>query len=230
MTHQRGARHSRHRPAIRFLWHPGTRDIFSGYGLVIGPSFLVGMVMVDRPKPVDPAWLVVIERTFGSYQLAVMTQSGERGIVCQMLIAKESTSYLRSLPYPRIGALRDALLPLLDQPPAASLSLTWHPASQCWVSEIIPGILPLFPLGRVVATPGALRALENAGQEPEEFLNRHVYGDWGEVPEEDKRENETSLHHGWRILSAYTTRAGEQIWVITEADRSATTFLLPSEY
>ena len=88
---------------------------------------------------------------------------------------------------------------------------------------------PLFPLGQVVATPGALQAFENAGQEPEEFLNRHDRGDWGEVSDEDKQENEFSVQQGFRILSAYTTSAGERIWIITEADRSATTILLPEE-
>jgi hypothetical protein len=87
-----------------------------------------------------------------------------------------------------------------------------------------------FPLGRVGATPGALRALEQAGQMPAEFLDRHMNGDWGDVPEEDKQENEFSVAHGLRILSAYTTSAGEKIWIITEADRSSTTILLPSEY
>jgi len=87
-----------------------------------------------------------------------------------------------------------------------------------------------FPLGRVVATPGALRALEKAEQLPAEFLDRHVNGDWGDVPDADKQENEVSVEQGFRILSAYTTSAGEKIWVLTEADRSATTILLPSEY
>jgi hypothetical protein len=63
-----------------------------------------------------------------------------------------------------------------------------------------------------------------------EFLDRHVNGDWGEVPEADKQANEVSVEHGLRILSAYTTSAGDQIWILTEADRSATTILLPSEY
>ena len=89
---------------------------------------------------------------------------------------------------------------------------------------------PLFPLGQVVATPGALQALENAGQEPEEFLNRHDRGDWGEVSEADKQENEFSVQRGFRVLSAYTTSAGDRLWIITEADRSATTILLPDEY
>jgi hypothetical protein len=87
-----------------------------------------------------------------------------------------------------------------------------------------------FPLGRVGATPGALRALEQAEQLPAEFLDRHVNGDWGDVPEADKQENEFSVEQGFRILSAYTTSAGEKIWILTEADRSATTILLPSEY
>jgi len=90
--------------------------------------------------------------------------------------------------------------------------------------------MALFPLGQVVATQGALRALQKAEQEPQEFLNKHVNGDWGDVPEEDRQENEFSIQRGLRILSAYTTSAGEHIWVITEADRSATTILLPSEY
>ena len=88
----------------------------------------------------------------------------------------------------------------------------------------------LFPLGRIVATPGALQALEAAEQQPAEFLDRHVSGDWGELDEEDKRENEFSVRNGLRILSAYTTNTGEKIWIITEADRSATTLLLPEEY
>jgi hypothetical protein len=87
-----------------------------------------------------------------------------------------------------------------------------------------------FPLGRVVATPGALSALEKAEQLPAEFLDRHVNGDWGEVPDADKQENEFSVEQGLRILSAYTTGAGDTIWILTEADRSATVLMLPEEY
>ena len=88
----------------------------------------------------------------------------------------------------------------------------------------------LFSLGQVVATPGALRALEDSEQSPADFLGRHVTGDWGELPEEDCKENELSLKNGFRILSAYRLRSGKKIWVITEADRSATTIPLPEEY
>jgi hypothetical protein len=63
-----------------------------------------------------------------------------------------------------------------------------------------------------------------------EFIYRHVQGDWGAVSEDDKRENDRAVQHGDRILSAYTTSTGERLWVITKADRSATTLLLPEEY
>src|SRR5262245_27228169 len=86
------------------------------------------------------------------------------------------------------------------------------------------------PLGRVVARPGALGALEKAEQLPAEFLDRHVNGDWGEVPDTDKQENELSVEQGFRILSAYTTSAGDKIWILTEADRSATILMLLEDY
>jgi hypothetical protein len=90
---------------------------------------------------------------------------------------------------------------------------------------------PLFPLGQVVATPGALAALEKAGQQPQDFLARHVHGDWGDLCDEDRNENRLSLEQGCRLLSSYRTCAGDtKVWVITEADRSVTTILLPEEY
>ncbi len=89
---------------------------------------------------------------------------------------------------------------------------------------------PAFELGQIVATPGALAALRKAGQQPGEFLARHVNGDWGEVPPEDIKENQFSLKHGFRLLSAYHTSAGDKLWVITEADRSSTCVLLSDEY
>jgi hypothetical protein len=81
-----------------------------------------------------------------------------------------------------------------------------------------------------VATPGALEALVEAGERPATLLKRHLTGDWGEVDEHDRRENERSLAEGCRLLSAYTLSTGAKLWIITEADRSSTTLLLPSEY
>ena len=87
-----------------------------------------------------------------------------------------------------------------------------------------------FAPGQIVATPGALAALQEAGDRPADLLRRHLSGDWGEVDEHDRRENEYSLQHGLRLLSAYTLADGTKLWIITEADRSSTTLLLPSEY
>jgi hypothetical protein len=85
------------------------------------------------------------------------------------------------------------------------------------------------PLGRIVATPGALKLLEEYGEVPLRYLARHRSEDWGEIDEHDRRENELSLKYGWRILSSYPV--GEQtLWIITEADRALTTILLPEEY
>lgn len=88
----------------------------------------------------------------------------------------------------------------------------------------------LFPLGRTLATPGALEALERSGQDAGEFLSRHQQGDWGDLSADDKRENDYSVDKRLRIFSAYQTSKGEKLWVITEANRSVTTILLPSEY
>jgi hypothetical protein len=88
----------------------------------------------------------------------------------------------------------------------------------------------VFELGQILATPGALAALQKAGQAPTDFLARHVACDWGDLSEEDQNENDYSLENGFRLLSSYRTNAGDKLWIITEADRSATTLLLPEEY
>ena len=90
---------------------------------------------------------------------------------------------------------------------------------------------PLFSLGRLVATPGALTLLAGVGENPSGLLARHQVGDWGEVPPDDARENELSVLHGFRILSSYQVGGVDQrVWIITEADRSSTCILLPEEY
>lgn len=85
-----------------------------------------------------------------------------------------------------------------------------------------------FPLGRLVATPNALERIPN----PEILaaLQRHLTGDWGDVDEHDRKENELSLKEGFRLLSVYRSARGVKFWIITEADRSATTVLLPEDY
>jgi hypothetical protein len=85
------------------------------------------------------------------------------------------------------------------------------------------------PLGRVMATPGALKLLLEAGGHPFDLLSRHATGDWGELCAFDRCQNQIALHNGYRVLSSYPIWT-ERVWVITEADRSVTTILLPEEY
>lgn len=99
--------------------------------------------------------------------------------------------------------------------------LKTHPPSE-------PAPDSLFSLGDVVATPGVLRTVPFA--EREAALARHARGDWGDIPPEDRAENEEALREGYRLFSAYRTAAGEKLCVITEDDRSVTTLLLPDEY
>lgn len=87
---------------------------------------------------------------------------------------------------------------------------------------------PRFPLGSVVATPGALEAL--GATDILKGLLRHADGDWGDLDPHDRRENDLSLESGWRLLSAYTAVDSTRFWIITEADRSSTCVLLPDEY
>ena len=92
------------------------------------------------------------------------------------------------------------------------------------------GDRPLFSLGRMLATPGALDALAAAEASAATYLGRHVRGDWGDLDDEDRQANVLALRCGERLLSAYRLPTGERVWIITEWDRSATTVLLPSDY
>ena len=85
-----------------------------------------------------------------------------------------------------------------------------------------------FALGRTVITRGALDALE--GEDVQAGIARHASGDWGDLCPEDQQANDDALRVGARLLSAYHTDCGRKFWIITEADRSATTVLLPEEY
>jgi hypothetical protein len=96
-------------------------------------------------------------------------------------------------------------------------------------------LAPKFPLGQIVATPGALEAMQASGQTPDFFLDQHVTGNWGEVDEVDRALNDQALVDGSRLLSVYRTLRGVKLYVITEAtddsgQRAVTTLLLPEEY
>jgi hypothetical protein len=132
----------------------------------------------------------------------------------------ETLEYFNQSELEQIAALQDSTL---------ASDATFAP---CRLSEVLkrergPAKVPL---GQVVATPGAIAALEHAGEQPLSFLRRHSHGEWGELDADDIAENEFSLVNNLRLLSAYTLRDGTRTWIITEADRSATTILLPSEY
>ena len=89
----------------------------------------------------------------------------------------------------------------------------------------------LFKLGWLVATPGALRAIEENNVDTWSLLQRHVNGDWGCIPEEDRLENRLAVEKGYRVMSSYPlNEQGDKLWIITEADRSSTCLLLPEEY
>ena len=85
-----------------------------------------------------------------------------------------------------------------------------------------------FPFGRIVATPNVLTSIPN--DEILKALSKHLQGDWGTLEAEDKNENERALKHGGRLFSAYQSSRNEKFWIITEADRSVTTILLPEDY
>jgi len=85
-----------------------------------------------------------------------------------------------------------------------------------------------FQLGRVVITPNALGQLTPA--DIQLGLQRHQAGDWGDLGEEDWKENDTAVHTGLRLLSSYRSAGGVTFWIITEANREATTLLMPDDY
>lgn len=89
---------------------------------------------------------------------------------------------------------------------------------------------PRFPMGRPVITPAAEAALHSVGTHPIRLLARHLHGDWGNIPVEDQAANELALLTGKRLLSSYDLEGGGKVWIITEADRSVTTILLPDDY
>jgi hypothetical protein len=87
-----------------------------------------------------------------------------------------------------------------------------------------------FALGQTITTPGALKVLAANGRAPAEFLDRHARGDWGQLSASDAQLNDAAIEYADRIMSAYDLADGGRVWVITEADRSRTCVLLPSEY
>ena len=172
-------------------------------------------------------------------------------MLCHMRIAPESLALVSTLDDPLSERLRIALTPLLTRSPQPHLQLQWRAAERVWLSQLngecsvlhnghthahgdgltpSPVGRPLFSLGEVVATTGALDALVEANAAALDFLVRHRHGDWGDLDAEDRQANEHAVHEGMRILSAYHLSTSVKLWFITEHDRSVTTLLLLSEY
>lgn len=140
------------RGVLYYLGHPGT-NIFSGYGVTMDPDRadrLVGLLMVDRPHPVNPTWLQLLLDTYGECQLYPMTASGERGLACQMHIEPDSVPYLQQIMGDKSRRLQAAMGPLLAKPPAPTLSLRWDGEKQLWTSrlaasnELLPEVRQVF--------------------------------------------------------------------------------------
>ena len=91
-------------------------------------------------------------------------------------------------------------------------------------------ITPLFDPGHVGFTVAARAAIRASGDSPWDILTRHITGNWGDLDDHDKAENDYALNRPLRLFSQYSLSNGQPLWIITEADRSATTFLLPEEY
>ena len=91
-------------------------------------------------------------------------------------------------------------------------------------------ITPLFPLGEVVSTPGALEAMQAANVSPLALLHRHLRGDWGDLDKHDKQLNDIAVNDGGRIFSAYNIGNNQRLWIITEANRASTCLLKPEDY
>ncbi len=153
---------------LLYLWHPETKDTFSGYGLTLEPdrkNQLVGILMIDRPSQAEPKWLEAVLETYGECLLVPMTATGERGLICQMEIEEDSLPHLRRFPSEISEAIQNALEALLEEPPAPKLRLRWDEETQLWHSEFA-GINELPPDIREVFEKmgyGCLAAETNVG-------------------------------------------------------------------
>ena len=113
-----------------------------------------------------------------------------------------------------------------DSDEGGDFELTVQPTKQRYIAAD----RPLFQLGQLLSTPGALKVMADNDVDPFSLVQRHVRGDWGVVCASDGKANEDAIRYGDRLLSSYLMKSGAVVWVITEFDRSTTTFLLPSDY
>lgn len=225
-------------PTIYGLWHKDGR-MFSAYAMSTVPDtveHLTGVLMVDRPEKIDPTRLGLWGIMYGKFDLLPMASDGAHGIACNMFIHPDSQQYVRPFAPSASRAFYAVINNFLAIPPNIDFTMRWDEERGLWASE--PRIYPdgdrpgkpRFLLGDIVATIGATNAIIETAADPTILLRRHITGDWGELCDEDKAENEYSVKHGYRILSRYSFSNGQALYIITESDRSVTTLLLPEEY
>ena len=174
------------------LYHPGTNDTFSGYGLVMAddqPGHLTGILMVDRPFPANPDWLECIYDAFGECDLVPMTARGERGLVCQMHIEPDSLQHLRRFA-PALGQpLQEGLQPLLEEPPAPALALRWDGDRHVWLSEMVvrndlpPAVREVFERSgygclAVESSRGIVHVCHASDEDIDNFVDKPVEARW----------------------------------------------------
>ncbi len=180
------------RGQLWYLHHPGSVDTFSGYGLNIESNrknWLAGILMVDRPRSADPSWLQDIQDTFGECQLVPMTATGERGLVCQMEIDEDSLPHLSPFRSEISDAIQEALEPLLEEPPAPKLRLSWDEESLLWqsefagINELLPEIREVFEktgYGCLAAETsiGIVHVCHASDSDIEGFRDKPVHSQW----------------------------------------------------
>ena len=177
---------------LLFLGHPGIENAFSGYGITVEQGrkdLLVGVLMVDRPKPADPEWLSRVEKAFGKYRFVRMTKTGERGILCYMLIEPESAQHLCEFSFEQSTAIKSAINPLLEHPPKPTFYMRWNEEMKLWQSQIAyPNELPEviqevfektgYGCLATEATLGVIHVCHASDKDIEGFANKPVICQW----------------------------------------------------
>lgn len=126
---------------VRYLWHPGTTDTFSGYGLRIDKDRIAGLLMVDRPCIAPESYINYIMETFGECDLYPMTTDGSRGVICRMTIAADSTQFVKDLGFHVNELILERFRPLLQNLPRPHFKMKYSPAHRLWLSEFYRGDL-----------------------------------------------------------------------------------------
>lgn len=96
--------------------------------------------------------------------------------------------------------------------------------------KFAPSAKPMSEHGALIISPGVDALMKAERLDPFHYFGRHILGNWGDICDEDRQLNEDALIFGYRLMSVYDIEPGLKLWIITEADRSATTILLPEEY